>query len=274
MNARNVRTAPSDTVLSAFGLTGSLHPLPGGQETAWLLKGVVLKPLDMTPVMLAWQESLLSGLAGRNDFRVSVPLRTTKGPFIADGWTAWRYETGIQRQRCWPEIIEVGRQLHRALAIEPQPPFLRGRTDPWSIGDKVAWGDLPATEHASDLHLSRLLAALGPVRGRSQLIHGDLTGNVLFDDYLPPLVIDLSPYWRPPAFASAIIVADAVAFEGADSQIIEPLLDDPDFVQCLLRALIYRIVTDRVAGSDQLRPNSNDPYEGVVALALELAEYE
>jgi hypothetical protein len=105
------------------------------------------------------------------------------------------------------------------------------------------------------------------------LIHGDVTGNVLFDDHLPPLVIDLSPYWRPPAFASAIVVADAVAFEGADSHIVEPLLHDPDFVQCLLRALIHRIVTDRVADFDQLRPDSNDPYGDAVEHALTLAAH-
>lgn len=274
VHARNVRTTPSDTALSAFGLVGSLHRLSGGQETAWLVEGVVLKPLDMTPVMLAWQHTLLSRLAGRDDFRVSTPVRTTDGAFIADGWTAWRYESGSQRERWWPEIIEVGRQFHRALAMEPEPPFLRGRTDPWSIADKVAWGELPATEHASDRHLSHLLAALAPVHGRMQLVHGDLTGNVLFDDHLPPLVIDLSPYWRPPAFASAIVVADAVAFEGADSDIVEPLLDDPDFAQCLLRALIYRIVTDRVGGFDQLRPDSDDPYRDVVELALKLSEHE
>jgi len=119
----------------------------------------------------------------------------------------------------------------------------------------------------------QLSSALRLVRGRSQLVHGDLTGNVLFDDDLPPLVIDVSPYWRPPAFASAIVVADAVAFEGADSHIVEPLLDDPDFAQCLLRALIYRIVTDRVAGFDQLRTNSEDPYGDVVELALTLVTH-
>lgn len=103
-------------------------------------------------------------------------------------------------------------------------------------------------------------------------MHGDLTGKVLFDDDLPQLVIDVSTYGRPPAFASAIVV-EAVAFEGADSHIVEPLLDDPDFAQCLLRAHIYRRVTDRVAGFDQLRTNSEDPYGDVVELALTLATH-
>lgn len=225
----------------------------------------------MAPAMLAWQHALLTRLAGRSDFRVSVPLRTTDGAFIADGWTAWGYQRGSHRERRWHEIIAVGRCLHDVLATEPEPPLLRGRTDPWSIGDKVAWGELPAYDCASDPHLGRLVVALEPVGSRSQLIHGDLTGNVLFDDDLPPLVIDLSPCWRPPAFASAIVIADAVAFEGATSQVVDPLLDDPDFPQYLLRALIYRIVTDRVAVFDQLPADSEDPYADVTELALRLA---
>ncbi len=39
--------------------------------------------------------------------------------------------------------------------------------------------------------LNALLAALEPVPAPSQLMHGDLTGNVLFHDALPPLIIDL-----------------------------------------------------------------------------------
>lgn len=41
-------------------------------------------------------------------------------------------------------------------------------------------------------------------------IHGDLTGNVLFAAGRAPAVIDFSPYWRPPVFAEAIVVADGL----------------------------------------------------------------
>ena len=119
VNAREARTAPSHAVLSAFGLRGSLQPLSGGQGTAWLVEAVVLKPLDMAPVMLAWQHSLLARLAGRSDFRVSVPLRTTDGAFTADGWTAWRYQSGSHRDRRWHEIIAVGRRCTMPLFPNP-----------------------------------------------------------------------------------------------------------------------------------------------------------
>jgi hypothetical protein len=82
---------------------------------------------------------------------------------------------------------------------------------------------------------------LRPITAPSQVIHGDLTGNVLFDDELPPAVIDLSPYFRPPAFASAVVVADALVWEGADASLLDALDRDGALPQYLLRALIYRV---------------------------------
>jgi hypothetical protein len=38
---------------------------------------------------------------------------------------------------------------------------------------------------------------------------------VLFHDGLPPAIIDFTPYWRPVGYASAIVVADALVWEGA-----------------------------------------------------------
>jgi len=131
-------------------------------------------------------------------------------------------------------------------------------------------GELPAADYAPTKHLPRLTAALRPVDGRSQLVHGDLTGNVLFHDALPPLVIDLSPYWRPPTFASAIVIADALVFEGASEDVVEPLLEDPAFPQYLLRALIYRAVTDHLAHPQHSRVDADDPYLPAVELATRL----
>ena len=107
------------------------------------------------------------------------------------------------------------------------------------MGDRVAWGELPFPE------LDDVLAALDPVEEKSQLIHGDLTGNVLFHDELPPAIIDFTPYWRPLEFQSAVIVADALVWEGAPPELADVV--DPQY---LLRALIYRGVTSIVAGTE------------------------
>lgn len=113
------------------------------------------------------------------------------------------------------------------------------RTNPWETGDRVAWG-----ERRYD-GIDDLLAALEPVDALPQLIHGDLTGNVLFHDELPPAIIDFAPYWRPTEYATAIVVTDAVLWEGAPEDLLRSV-----HPQYLLRALIYRGVTSIEFGTD------------------------
>jgi uncharacterized protein (TIGR02569 family) len=265
------RRSPPSPVLRAFGVDGPSVPLAGGQESSWRADDVVLKPADLGDAELEWQAALF-GPASCDGFRVARPLQARDGSFVVGGWCAWQAVSGRHEERRWPEIIAIGERFHAALVGVPRPDFLSRRTDPWAVGDRVAWGDLPADEFVHVKHLARLVSALRPVGEPSQLIHGDLTGNVLFDDQLPPAIIDLSPYWRPTHFASAIVVADALVWEAADESILGAVAHVEDFAQYLLRALIYRAVTDRLTRSQEsIRPEDADPYLPVVELACRLA---
>lgn len=232
-------SAPPPAVLLAFGLLGDPVRLPGGQERSWRVGHAVLKPLDLSREALVWQADVLARLSGRSDLRVSAPLRTGDGRLVAHGWTAWRYEPGVHVPRRWADIVDAGRRLHTALANEPRPAFLDQRDDRWAVADRVAWGELPPPPGPQ--HLDRLQKAMRPAAGRDQILHGDLTRNVLFADGLPPLVIDLSPYWRPPGYAHAIVVTDALLHEGACEADVAHLVIEP---QLLLRALVLRTLSD------------------------------
>ncbi len=276
MSVTSHRVPPPESVLAAFISDGPAVALPGGQGTAWRAGAAVFKPLDMSAAALGWQRDLLVRLDGEGEFRVSVPLASVDGSLVVDGWTAWRFELGDHRPGRWLEVIDVGRRFHEAVAGEPEPGFLRSRTDPWALADKVAWGELPVTRWAGTAPLDALIRALEPVEVQSQLVHGDLTGNVLFEDGLPPLVIDLSPYWRPPLFATAIVAVDALVFEGAHAGLIDRLLEDLDdprkhqLPQHLLRAVIYRAVTDCVVAEAGASAVSLDAYRAAANLALQL----
>src|SRR5258708_24837722 len=139
--------------------------------------------------------------------------------------------------------------------------------------DPVAGGGTPADDFARVNPLPRLTAALRPVPAPSQLIHGDLSGNVLFHDQLPPAIIDFSPYWRPAAYASAIVVADALVWEGADARILDAVSHIDDFGQYLIRALIFRAVTDWILAKDAPAASGagDDPWAPAVDLACQLA---
>jgi hypothetical protein len=221
---------PAQDVLDAFEARGEPEPLAGGTGRAWRVGELVLKPLDAD---VAWQHEVLATIE-ENGFRVERPRAE-----IVDGWTAWTYVEGRHERGRWREIIDAGERFHAALP-DLRPP---ARDDnAWDVGDRVAWGELsyPAVD--------RLLAALEPVEDPPRLMHGDLTGNVLFHESLPPAIIDFAPYYRPPQYASAIVVADALCWEEAPAE-----LADAVGRQYLLRALIYRAVTSFEFGGDAVR---------------------
>jgi uncharacterized protein (TIGR02569 family) len=258
---------PPRAVLRAFGLEGEPEPLVGGRGTAWRCGELVLKPLDMSIEELEWQVAVLRSL-GDDGFRVSRPRGVHRG------WSARDFVAGEHHERAWADVIAVGERFHAALAGIPRPSFIDRRTHHWALGDRVAWGGLPAREFEHVKHLPRLAAALEPVdESASQVVHGDLTGNVLFADGLPPAVIDFSPFWRPPGYGSAIVVGDALLWEGADETLLATVAHVADFPQLLLRALIFRAVVDALFRAGEPRPlDDEDCFARPAELALALAE--
>jgi uncharacterized protein (TIGR02569 family) len=258
---------PPPQVVAAFGGSDPLEPLAGGRGTAWRTGDLVLKPLDASAEELEWQGRLLDSL-DCDGFRVS----RLRG--IHDGWCAWEYVHGEHRERAWPEVIAAGERFHAAISDLPRPPFLDRRTHHWAIGDRVAWGELPAGNLPHVKHLPRLLAALRPIdASASQLIHSDLTGNILFADGLAPALIDFSPAWRPTGFASAVVVGDALLWEGADASLLDAVAHVEDFPQLLVRALIFRAVVDALfRQGEPSRADDEDCFLAPVELVCTLAK--
>lgn len=127
----------------------------------------------------------------------------------------------------------------------PHHLILAARTDPWASADRIAWSLEASVEVSSQFAgvLDRLVAARRPVAPfASQIIHGDLCGNVLFADDLAPAVIDFSPYFRSAAYAKAIVAFDALAWENADRSLLDHLEDVSELRQLMIRAAIFRVV--------------------------------
>jgi len=245
-------------------------PLDGGRGNAWRVGRLVLRPFGEGEAPLAWQADVLGSIT-QVDFRVGVPRPTVGGDFVCQGWCAWQFLEGAHEERRWGEIIATGERFHRAIKDVPGPAFVAQRTDDWAIGDRVAWGELPADQFTDSEHLPRLIAVRRPLDANCQLVHGDLTGNVLFAEELPPAIIDFSPFWRPPAYASAIVVADALVWEGADESLLDAVAHVPRFPQFLVRALIMRVVVDCLfRQGEPTRADRDDPFPPAVELACRL----
>jgi uncharacterized protein (TIGR02569 family) len=260
---------PSKQVFAAFGRAEKPVRLSGGRGLAWRVGDLVFKPADLGPE-LEWQAEFLPSVRA-DGFRLTLPQRAADGALVVDGWTAWSYLPGEHRPGRWAEVIAVGERFHQALAGLPRPAFIAARSDPWAIGDRVAWGEAALDPYVHVEQAARLADVLEPVNANGQLVHGDLTGNVLFDDALPPAVIDLSLYWRPPAFASAIVVADALVWEGADERLLAAVAHLDPFGQFLARALLYRIVAAVEGGFEATGRDFEDRYRPAVDLAVMLA---
>jgi hypothetical protein len=210
--------APSSEVLSAFALRGDPVPVVGGQGTTWQVGTVMLKP-GSDPELQRWLASL-SGITQRG-FRMAEIVAAGDGRWVVDGWGAQRVLSGRKASgpdAPWELVIEAARAFHAAVASVPRPTFLDTRTDAWAVADRAAWGALEVEPRPEALHLVRRLTAVARLTAPAQLVqlvHGDLTGNVLLDPPRPAGIIDVSPYWRPVQYAEGILVADALAWHRA-----------------------------------------------------------
>jgi uncharacterized protein (TIGR02569 family) len=210
-----------------------------------------LKPVD-DPVQAVWLAEVLDAIDVGVALRVVRPARSLDGRWVVDGWAAWHWMAGQHRLGSWEGVLDVSERFHRAVSGVRWSPAMvtSGR---WADADRVAWGEAEGELPES---ARRLLARRRTVDLPSQLIHGDLGGNVLFHGSLPPAVIDVSPYWRPAGYAAAIVVADAVAWEGAGDDVVERLLRRQGD-QLLLRAVLFRIATE---------PHEAEAYQRVMSL--------
>ena len=165
---------------AAFALTGSPSRLPGGQGTCWRVGDAVLKP-GQDPAEASWLAEVFADLAGPG-FRVPRPVRAVDGSWVVAGWAAWAWVDGEPDPLArWPELVAVSRAFHAALAGRGRPRWVGRGTSPWAVADRVAWGEATTglVPELADL-VDGLLAAMRPVRLPSQLVHGDIAGNVLF----------------------------------------------------------------------------------------------
>jgi uncharacterized protein (TIGR02569 family) len=229
--------------VTAFGAMGEPEPLPGGQGSSWLAGDVVFKPIAADELA---SHRWLAGVASRVEvpsLRIATPLASQEGAFVVDGWSATRRLDGAPATG-WAERADAARELARAFQ-RVDPATLPSRSDPWAIADRVAWGEEDGIEGPD---LAWLGAVRQPIRRPVALVHGDIAGNVLVRAGLPPAVIDLSMYARPVEWSVAVLAVDVVTFEEAPVSVLESIGDDPEFGQLVVRALLFRAITDRIRG--------------------------
>ncbi|MEN8673518.1 hypothetical protein [Nocardioides sp.] len=252
--------APTPEVLDLFAVPGAPVPLPGGTGGSHRAGDLVLSPGRDEQVQ-AWLSPVLAHLAVRldenparrpRDLRVAMPVPARDGSWVVGGWAASRYEPETVTCRDLEVTLAAGRVLHAQLAaaVRSRPPGLDARADQWSRAEALAFGPghamlAAAAGTPAAAAVRRVEPHLGDVPlGPEQLVHADLAGNVLLDRRGAPVVIDVSPSWRPVAWAEAIAVVDSVVRFGASLEVLGGWSSGPAR-QALLRATIFRAFADR-----------------------------
>lgn len=238
--------APPAAVLGAFGAARPPRRLPGGMRRTWRCGDLVLKPVDGPPGQHEWISEVYDAWPADAGVRVPQPIRAADGSWAADGWGAHRWVEGSTARVAEDpaRFRRTAEAFHAVVAGLDRPEFLDRRDDPWTFGDRVAFGEQEPVGPEEVLHLLRpLLEVRRPLDLPSQPVHGDLGGNLLRRAGLPDAVIDWPPYHRPSGFALAVVAGDAVAWEGAPAALLDDWADVPGWTQLLVRALVYRIAT-------------------------------
>lgn len=225
-----------------------LRPTEGGEEANW--RADVLECLEHT-----------------REFRVPRPIRAASGQWVVDGWEAWQWVPGAANETRVSDVVRAGEAFHRAIAGLERPTFIDTSDDPWARADRMAWEEEPLP---ADPMLGRLAAEFRRVESPSQMIHGDLLGNVLFAEGEPATIIDWAPYWRPAGLGTAIAVVDAVCWHASPIESVPTWRQGiAEWEQLLVRALTFRMATLHLLNIwDSALAESHAPVvDAIVALA-------
>ncbi|TPX07538.1 uncharacterized protein E0L32_002141 [Thyridium curvatum] len=253
-------TPPPPDVIEAFGLNGSPEPMPGGRGLCYIVDQVVFKPSD-DDVEAQWISKLVADLhiSSQTLYRLAAPISTVSRPgtFLFKGWTASAFMPGSASPRGrFADIFGASRAFHADLAVLvlSKPDEIGRQSNRWTKAESVVWDGVDVDEieglHKATLAqfqplLDKLCQVWRPLPDDipCQLIHGDLTGNLLFEENMPPVILDHTFYWRPAEYANAIVVADGLAWAGEDRGLVDLYKANDNSIQLLVRAMYWRCLT-------------------------------
>jgi hypothetical protein len=243
----------SEEVGYSFNLSGKYVPLLGGQNTSVRVNNdAVLKPVDDVQ-HYEWLLTIID-IINPQGYRLSKPIRSTKGTFVSEGWVCTKFERGQDVNGLIKEKLHVSRLFHHDLSNINFKDFPQG-DNPWIEGHRIAWqkAELPKEVNIEIRKIINKLLLKVRLKDKYnlQIVHADLAGNILFDDVLPPLIIDFSPTVAPVEYAEAILVCDCIAWQGSKVSNIDLLINNNFNKEMIIRAVVFRLAVEAIfSGKD------------------------
>jgi hypothetical protein len=243
----------SEEVGYSFNLSGKIVPLLGGQNTSVRVNNdAVLKPVDDVQ-HYEWLLTIIDSINPQG-YRLSKPIRSNKGSFVSEGWICTKFERGKNVNGLIKEKLLVSRLFHHDLSNINFKDIPQG-DNPWVVGHRIAWqkDELPKEVNFEIRKIINELLLKVRLKDQyySQIVHADLAGNILFDDVLPPLIIDFSPTVAPVEYAEAILVCDCIAWQGSKVSNIDLLINNKFNKEMIIRAVVFRLAVEAIlSGND------------------------
>lgn len=231
-------------VLTAFRATDNPVGFDSGQGDAFRCGDKVIKRIENEEETI-WIAEQFNALERPKTFFIPEQLKSNENKWVVDNWASWKFIPGEgDSNGKIQELFKICDDFHVFLKDVSKPDFIDKRKNPWSIADRVAWQEVEIKyDNIFMKSIIEIQKLLQPIKEKNQLMHGDIGGNIIFFKDSIPAVIDYSLYWRPAGFAKAVMVADNIAWEGAEKSEIKYLKEtEKEAEQLLLRAILRRIV--------------------------------
>jgi uncharacterized protein (TIGR02569 family) len=242
----------SEEVVHSYNLNGAIVPLLGGQNTSVRVNNAVLKPVEDV-LHYEWLFTIIDSMNPQG-YRLSKPVRSNKGTFVSGSWVCTQFERGQEVNGRVKEKLQVTRLFHHDLSNFSLRNF-SPVDNPWAKAHRIAWqaDELPKEVHTGTRQIINDL--LIKVRLKEQytlqFVHADLAGNILFDEVLPPLIIDFSPTVAPVEYAESILVCDCIAWQGSKVSEIDVLPNHEFYQEMIIRAVVFRLAVEALfSGKD------------------------
>ncbi len=203
---------------------------------------IIIKPI-LEKIESEELAEIINQLPVSEKIRIPKPIKSINGNWIEEGYVAWTYLEGKEVGGRYKDKIEVCDFFTKIFQDVSKPKFIEARNNPWAIADRVTWGELKIQYEEKFQNIINVIQPiLKPNNLSYQIIHGDITRNIIFNEKEFPGVIDLTLYWRPKDYAKALLIVDAITWEDTNLDVYNLVVDVPEINQLLLRAGLRRII--------------------------------
>ncbi len=230
-------------VKKLFKLTGKGEPLKGGHGLSYKYHNVVIKPV--------WDKELyeftspIYNFLEQNGYRISKNLKSINNNFVELGFGATSFEPGFHEKSRLKEKLYISKLFHEDLK-KTKIKKLPESDNRWNLANKIIWNYKEIPKNVNKKYkpcCEEIINKLPKIKDDFQLIHADIGGNILFHEFLDPLIIDFSPVIGPVKYAESIIICDSIAWDDANIESLFLLSPVEEYIPYIKYAIAFRILT-------------------------------